>query len=289
MKGRELLKKILRDLDGVPPMPSVVQRVMSITQNPDATAKELHDVISLDQALTANVLKLCNSAYYGLPRKIASVQQAVNYLGFRTIRNLVLSAFLGDVYGGTVALTGYSPNGLWEHSIAVAISAQLICERLKRPDADDISFTCGLLHDVGKPILWKHARESQDEVLDVVRNQGKSYAEAEREVLGFDHAALGAKVADVWNFPPELIQAIGLHHDPAKARGDRFLTQVTHMANQMAVTFGVGLEDAGMVASPLDAQSLAELGLEASMIDTLQEPLAEAYEKASPFVGLGKK
>ncbi len=161
----------------------------------------------------------------------------------------MLSAFLGDVYGGTVALTGYSPNGIWEHSIAVAISAQLICERLKRPDADDISFTCGLLHDVGKPILWKHARESQDEVLDVVRNQenptrrrnGKYWVSTTRR---------WAPKGDVWNFPPELIQAIGLHHDPAKARGDRFLTQVTHVANQMAVTFGVGWRTPGWSPRP---------------------------------------
>ena len=288
MQGRQLLKKILRDLDGVPPMPQVIQNVMKVTQDPKSAANDLSDVISTDQALTANVLRLCNSAYYGLPRKVGSVNQAITYLGFRAVRNLVLTTFLGDVYKGSVAVAGYHTGGLWEHSVAVGIAAQLVCQKLRKKGADDVSFTCGLLHDVGKPILWKYAREYQNEILARVKIGGLSFPEAEREVLGFDHAALGAKVADLWNFPSGLVQAIALHHDPPKAQGDRFLSNVTHVANGVAVSFGAGISQQGLITSPLCRQALVELGLENNDLESLQEPLEDAFERASPLINVAE-
>lgn len=285
--GRELLKRILRDLHGIPPMPHVIQKVMSMTQDPDITADQLNEVITLDQALTANVLKLCNSAYYGLPRQIASVSQAVTYLGFQTIRNLVLTSFLSEVYGGAVAGSG-TGSGLWEHSIAASAASQLICRQVKRPDANDISFTCGLLHDIGKTILMKFSRETMPEILGKVEKEGKSFFEAEREVLGFDHAALGAKVADVWNFPPTLVQAIGLHHTPERAQGDRFLTHVTHLANHLAIEYGAGIEQPELFSTPLCEESLKELHLEPDDLETIKGSLHDAYQKASPFIGMKK-
>ena len=284
MKGRELLRKLLRDIEAIPPMPHVIEKVMAMTQDPDVSVNDLHRVITLDQALTANVLKLCNSAYYGLPRTIGSVSQAVTYLGFRTIRNLVLSAFLSDVYGGAITQgMGLGSNGLWEHSVAAGIAAQQICEKVRRPDAHDLSFTGGLLHDVGKTVLSRHAKEAQRDVGALVEKKDICYVEAEREVLGFDHAALGAKIADTWNFPPMLVQAIGLHHRPEEARGDRFFTHVTHLANHLAISVGAGIEQPELLASPVSEPSLAELQLKPSDLDALQASVAEAYEKAAPF------
>lgn len=265
-------------------MPHVIQRVMTMTQDPDVTVNELNQVISLDQALTANVLKLCNSAYYGLPRTIGSISQAVTYLGFRAIRNLVLSSFLSEVYGGVVPRgAGLSSDGLWQHSVATAVAAQQVCERVRRPDAHDLSFTCGLLHDVGKTILWRHAKEAQQEIDAWVEEKGVRYVVAEREVLGFDHAALGAKIADTWNFPPMLVQAIGLHHQPEQARGDRFLTDVTHLANHLAIRYGAGIEKPEGLSGPLFEHTLSELRLAPSDLEGLQESLAGAYPKAAPF------
>lgn len=284
MKGRKLLQKLLRDVEAILPMPHVIEKVMTMTQDPDVSVSDLQRVITLDQALTANVLKLCNSAYYGLPRTVGSVSQAVTYLGFRTIRNLVLSTFLSEVYGGGVAAGGAADtNGLWRHSVATAVAAQQICERLGRPDAHDLSFTGGLLHDVGKTVLRRHAKEALTEIEARARQQARHPVEVERDVLGFDHAALGAKIADTWNFPPVLVQAIGLHHHPEQARGDRFLTHVAHVANHLAITFGAGREEPEAVEAPLARVSLDELRLKPSDVDQLQECVAVAYQKASPF------
>lgn len=284
-QGRELLKRIMRETDAVPPMPHVIQKVMSLTQDPKSSSYELQSLIQLDQALTAAVLKLCNSAYYGLPRNIASVSQAVTYLGFRTIRNLVLSTFLSEVYAGTVAVVGLSSGGLWEHSVAAAVAAELLCKRLSRPGAGDVAFTCGLLHDVGKTILCKSAEDTQEAILHKMQEEGRPYVWAEREVLGFDHAVIGAKVVDGWNFPAPLVQAIGLHHDPAKARGDRFLTQVTHVANVLAINHGAGIDPQAMVASPLCEITLEQLDLSAPDLDALAAELEGAYQKAAAFLG----
>jgi putative nucleotidyltransferase with HDIG domain len=286
LKGRELLNQILRDLHGIPSMPDVIQKVMVMTQDPDCSAGELNKVMTVDQALTANVLKLCNSAYYGLPRTIGSVTQAITYLGFRTIRNLVLSSFLSDVYGGTVTGMGYSLGGLWKHSVAAAVGAQMICEKLRRLDTNEIAFTAGLLHDVGKTILAKHAKEHQKSIQSLVQENGMNAVEAERQVLGFDHAALGAKVADVWNFPPALMQAIGLHHDPLKAKGDNFLVHVVHVANHLAVLSGYGIQNAELLAAPLYKESLQELSLTQEDLDTMMEDFGKALHAASPFVSM---
>lgn len=285
--GRELLRRILRDLDGIPPLPHVIQKVMTMTQDPDVTVEALNEVIIVDQALTANILKLCNSAYYGLPREIASIKQAVTYLGFSTIRNLVLTSFLSNVYGGAVTAVGLSPGGLWSHSIATAVAAQALSKRAKRIDAHDISFTCGLLHDVGKTVLKKYASDQEPSIRKAVKESGKNYVEAEREILGFDHAALGAKVADTWNFPPVLVQAIGLHHTPSSAKGDSFLTHVTHIANHLAIQAGIGIEDAELVSTPLSKSSLEALLLQPGDFEQLQQTLLEEYEKASPMIEAG--
>ena len=141
----DLQKKILSEITEMPPLPAIVVKVMQMTKDPEVSASQLNKVISMDQALTANILKLCNSAYYGLPRVISSVTQAIMYLGFHTVRNLVMTSALHDMYDVEMAGYGYDKGGLWKHSVATALASQILCKKF-RPGLNDTAFTGGLLH-----------------------------------------------------------------------------------------------------------------------------------------------
>jgi len=240
MPESQIVKQILQDIHDIPPLPEIATRVMQLTNDPDVSAAELNKVISQDEALTANLLKLCNSSYYGLPRVISSVTQAIMYLGFQTVRNMVLSTALDRIYERTdLSVYHYTPHGLSEHSFATAVASQVISKKL-RPGLGDTAFTAGLLHAVGKIVLAKYAREHREQLLQV---SGADYitSEAERQVFGADYAEVGAKIADNWNFPQELILSIGHHLQPEEAKGRPLLAVIVYLGNIVCLRLGAGL------------------------------------------------
>lgn len=240
MAESALIKRVLQDIKEIPPLPEVATRVLQMTNDPDVSAAELNKVISRDEALTANVLKLCNSAYYGLPRVISSVQQAIMYLGFQTVRNMVLTSAMNQVYLlQDLSIYNFKRNGLSDHSVATAVAAQVLSKKL-RPGLSDTAFTAGLLHDVGKIVLARYLREHKDllqhrsGVFEITRS-------VEHDLFGMDHSEVGAQIADNWNFPQELTLAIGFHHNPDEAKGRPLLAVITYLANNVCLRLGIGL------------------------------------------------
>ncbi len=240
MPESEIVKKILQDIHDIPPLPEIATRVMQLTNDPDVSAAELNKVISQDEALTANLLKLCNSSYYGLPRVISSVTQAIMYLGFQTVRNMVLSTAMDKIYERVdLSVYQYTPHGLSEHSFATAVASQVISKKL-RPGLGDTAFTAGLLHAVGKIVMAKYAREHRDQLVEISGGDHIT-SEAEKAVFGADYAEVGAKIADNWNFPQELILAIGYHLQPEEAKGRPLLAAIVYLGNIVCQRLGVGL------------------------------------------------
>jgi putative nucleotidyltransferase with HDIG domain len=256
---------------------------MHLSRDPECSADTLTNVISKDQALTANLLKLCNSAYYGIPRTIASVKQAIMFLGFHTVRNLVLTSTMREMLdGGRQVGYWYAENGLWRHSIAVAFAAQILGKKL-RPGSADASFTAGLLHDVGKLVMFAKVGERFAEMEKLMGSERISIVEAERRLFGYDHAVIGAKIADHWNFPAELFQAIGYHHEPDKAKGRPLLVVVAHVANCVAQRDGYGMTG-GFSPETVSDFAFRVSGLKDEDLDDLAEKLSIAMEKAPEFV-----
>lgn len=240
MSNNRLLQSILEDIHDIPPLPRIAAQVMEMTSDPDVSAAELNGIISQDEALTANLLKLCNSSYYGLPRVISSVTQAIMYLGFQTVRNMVLTSTLDRVYADyDLSFYNFVPGGLSRHSFATGIASQVVSKKL-RPGLRDTAFTAGLLHGVGKIILGKYVREHNDELREISDSQFVT-REAEREVFGTDYAEVGSKIADNWNFPQELILAIGYHPQPDQAPGQPLLAAIVCLAQNACNRIGVGL------------------------------------------------
>ncbi len=286
MTESNLLKAILQDIREIPPLPEITSKVMQMTNDPDVSAAELNRVISTDQALTANVLKLCNSAYYGLPRVISSVTQAIMYLGFQTVRNMVLSTAVDQVYS-KIDLSAYNhgANGLSEHSFAVAVASQVLSKRL-RPGLGDTAFTAGLLHDVGKIVLAKYVRNSRQELV-ALSGSPHITREAELEILGTDHAQVGSQIVDHWNFPQELTLAIGYHHNPEDARGRPLLAVITYLANNVVLRLGLGLI-AGPTVLPISAYCAEATGYTEDSMDTLGAEVQDAIQSMTAGTTKGK-
>jgi putative nucleotidyltransferase with HDIG domain len=237
------LKRVTEGMVALPTLPLVASRLLESIADPDsATSEEIGEVIALDPALTARTLKLANSDFYGFPRKVGTVDLAVVVLGPDTIRDLVLGAAVFQ----TLDPTWKTLTGLWSHSLACGVAARALADRCRyRLEAE--AFAAGMLHDIGKVALRQTYPERFEAALALVREQGIPMAEAERGVLGSDHAEVGGWLAERWGLPGDLVEAIACHHRPEQARLNPELTSLVHIADWLAGRTGN--------AWPLEAES----------------------------------
>ncbi len=207
------LKRVTEEMVALPTLPLVASRLLEAIADPDSTtSEEIGSIIALDPALTARTLKLANSDFYGFPRKVGTVELAVVVLGSNTIRDLVLSAAVVQ----TLDPTSKSLEALWSHSLACGVAARALADRC-RYRLDGEAFAAGMLHDIGKVALRQSFPDRFEAVVGLVRDQGLTMSEAERGVLGSDHAEVGGWLAERWGLPADLVEAIACHHKPQQA------------------------------------------------------------------------
>lgn len=268
------LEELVARVEDLPALPAVVTQVMRLIEDPDSTAADLNAVISRDQALTAKVLRLANSAYYGFARRVGTVTEAVVLLGFNTIRNLVLAASVSNVLQREAPGYHLARGELWRHSLTSAMAARLLARKARFRAAEE-AFVAGLLHDIGKLILSQYVGQAYQELLDRVAQSGLPFMEAERQVLGFDHAQAGGLVAEKWNLPEALVEAISCHHQPQLARRHPPLTALAHAGDALALMLGAGLGVDGLMY-PLDWEAVAAVGLTENQIQEAMTELADS-------------
>jgi putative nucleotidyltransferase with HDIG domain len=242
-KGRIVDKQPIQDaiklIDSLPTLPSVLSKILTAAADPEASALELGQLISTDQSLSAVLLKLVNSAYYGLYRRIDSVTQAIVMLGFFEVRNLTLAATAFRSIGGSSSQ--YNRARLWRHSLATAMATER-CARLLNATRQGC-FESGLLHDIGRVVLDLLYPDRFVVATDRVRAGDSSLVEVEREIFGMDHAEVGGLLAERWNLPPAVTEAIQNHHNPENAKVDAGLTGMVAIADYFACTIGFGESD----------------------------------------------
>jgi putative nucleotidyltransferase with HDIG domain len=205
--------KLVTEIDALPVIPKVFQDIRDELAKPEPSIDRIADSITQDVGLMAKILKLVNSPFFGLPTHIDSMHKAITMLGLETIKALILSTHLFTSYDGD-ALSGLNLNMLWEHCFRVANIARLIAECDKSDK--NVIVNCrmaGLLHDVGKLILINYFPKRYAQVLDSARKNGGPVSRIEREVFGTSHAEMGAYLMGLWGMSPEVVHAIGYHHD----------------------------------------------------------------------------
>ena len=276
----ELLRKRVERLEGLPTLPSVASTLISLTQSPQTSATQVGELISQDQALTGPVLKLVNSAYYGFPKQITTVNHAVVILGFNRVKNIVLAA---SVFGlkGQRLLPRFDAPGFWRHSLGAAVAARTAARELGRVDSEE-SFVCGLLHDVGKLVLAQVAPADYDRCLAAAEERHELILVTEQEVFGVDHAEVGSWLAEQWKLPPGVVSAVRHHHAPTATRRDRDAAWTTHLGDILTRALQIGW--AGDATIPrIDPALAGEAGLVPAGLDRLVARLLDDLRKAGDF------
>jgi putative nucleotidyltransferase with HDIG domain len=271
---------ILAEVDAFPSMPAAGAKMLQVLENPDAGVEEIESVLRFDPGLTANVLKLANSAYFGIPSKIGSVRQAVILLGLKRLGQLVVATCVSSVMREKVPGYHLPPGDLWHHSIAVAVTAEALVKD-KRSNGDDI-FAPALLHDVGKMVLGKFVQDDLVEIDDMVA-RGMPRVIAENMVIGVDHAEIGARVLENWSFPPEVVNAVRWHHDPDGYGGVNFQIDVIYLANLLcqANDMCCGSSSSALELSPA---VIDRLGIEMNEFDSISDKMADWVNELSDAI-----
>lgn len=266
------IKDLLSKIKTFPSMPATGAKMLKMLENPETTVDEIEDVLRHDPGLTGNVLKLANSAYFGIPAKVASTRQAVLLLGLRKLIQLVIASCVNAVMDKPVPGYNLPPGDLWRHSIAVSIAAEALVKDSHNVESEDI-FTPALLHDIGKLILGHFIKEAQEDI-DKIASSGVPYAVAEQMVLGTDHAEVGAQVLTQWSFPQEVIDAVRWHHGPDSPDRKAPAVDIVYLANLLCQTAD-DAENADRQETDLSPAVVERLGLDIGQFDDVKTRVAE--------------
>jgi len=242
------LEKIMAKVDAFPSIPGSTAKLLQILEDPETPVQAIEDVLRLDPGMTANVLRMVNSAYFGLPTQVGSVKRAIMLLGMKKIKQLVMASCVGPVMESPVPGYDLPAGELWRHSIAVSMAAEGLGRELKVDSAEDV-FTAALLHDVGKLILGQFVQEDLVAIQEAAGSE-VSFEVAEKEVLGIDHAEIGARILSHWSLPDDLVHAVRWHHDPESAETPNRTADIVHVANVLCLMMGVGVGREGLRYEP---------------------------------------
>ena len=237
---QNLEKKILRDVKDLPPMPKVILKAHQMMEDPDLDVKGVANLIETDQAIAIKVLRLANSAYYGLSGKVSSIQHAFVVLGYKTLGQILSIASFSTFMGKNLPGYGYESEDFMRHSLAVALSAKVIAEKID-PNLANEAHTAGLIHDIGKIILDKYIIEKKETFETFLENEQRTFLNAEKQIIGFDHAEIAYEICKKWNIPNTMTRAIKYHHYPSSSQGDE-LAYILHLADFIAAKIGGGYD-----------------------------------------------
>ncbi|HNR12072.1 MAG TPA: HDOD domain-containing protein [Thermodesulfobacteriota bacterium] len=257
-------KKIFSQVQNFPSMSGAAAKLLALLDDPDTTPGQIEEVVRYEPSLTANILKLSNSAYFGLPTKVGSVKQAIILLGWKRVTQVVMTSCVSALMAKPIV--GYElPAGeLWRHSIGVSIAAEMLVKELKLQSAHEV-YTAALLHDLGKLILGSFVK-SELSVIEAKAADGIAFDEAERLVLGMDHAEVGAEILKSWSLPAEVIEIVRWHHDPGRAVKPTVGIDIVHVANVLCLTMGIGIGREGLRVE-LSPMVTARLGLKPAVLE----------------------
>lgn len=227
---------ILENLKDLPTFSTVVAQLMMTINQPTSSARDLERLIANDEAIAARILKLANSAFYGLPGKVTSLARAITLLGFNTVRSLVLTIGVIDKFSGSSGGKHFDRGLFWEHSLSVAMASRLLCAKDPSVSPEEAHIS-GLLHDIGKIIMDNFMPEQFRQAMDWIRVNGGDALATERKFVGISHDRVGALAAEKWRFPGFIRETIACHHKPFDAVQFPDMVQLVALANEIVPAF----------------------------------------------------
>ena len=239
------IKELVKEIKNLKPVPAIVNQITTAIDDPNCSAADIADIIKFDPSVTANLLKACNSAYFGLSIPVDSVKDAVSILGMDQIIELVL------IKSGAKALSkkqkgyGLHEGVLWKHAVSSALIAKEICKKTKLGN-ENIIFTATLLKDIGKTVLDRYVSDSFEKIINLVQKKEYSFREAEKKIIGVDHGELGAMIATQWKFSSEMINIIRHHHLSDKSQQKNIDIAIVYLSDCICMMMGIGIGEDGL-------------------------------------------
>jgi len=273
----------VKQLSHIATLPEVTLGIIELVENPNSSAQDLNELIGRDPALSARVLKVVNSAFYGLPRQIGSINRAISMLGLNAVKNIAIAASLAKLFRGGALCDRFDAKELWDHSIAVATAARLLAKEARMSSVDE-AFLGGLMHDIGIMVELQSDRAKlvkvfSDMQFDHDGNPLIDFRMVERAVYGADHGHFGEALCEQWKFPRSLAIACGYHHDPAGAPAEaRQIPWLIFVAERLATEHG-GFH-ADMMDRGIPREAFLSLGITEANLENVRAQLGEKLAEA---------
>jgi putative nucleotidyltransferase with HDIG domain len=277
-----------RELKGmvkeIPTLPVIYQQLFQMMQDPNVAVPEIAEIITQDQSLSAKILHLVNSAFYGYNKEIKTISRAVVILGFRAVRSAALAISVFEYFGEDEEKSGVDMTKFWEHSIAVATISKVLAEAARFNQQEE-AFIVGLLHDVGKLIEKRHFPEDFTEIINVAQEQHLSWYDTEKALFQVNHATIGKVVFRSWDFPPSVVDAVHFHHNPDSSTKFPQLTALVHIADFISNELGYSSPGA---YPPRECQpeAVQMVGLSVEQIRGCEEQIREELEGSMQILKL---
>jgi putative nucleotidyltransferase with HDIG domain len=276
------LKRFIAKVEDLPTLPRTVLQITEFINDPRADTKNLSRLITDDQVLTARLLKLVNSSFYGFQQRVATVSSAILLVGFDAIRNHLLTTSVFDLFPSRTAQSRRDQEMFWDHSLACAVGAKVIGAAVRCEKLEEL-FVAGLLHDIGKIVEMTMQPEDFGRVAERVREGGRSIYAAEMEVLGHTHADIGRFLAERWNLPLKLVHIIAQHHTPTAGGAFAVESSIVHLADVLARALQLGSGGDPMVP-PVDHAAWELLRLKPAALDDIMAAMLAEFEDIGSFL-----
>lgn len=275
------VERVLRETPAISSLPGAYTRLNDAVNDPRTSSRDVANVIAEDTGLAARLLKIANSAFFGFPSRIDTISRAVTLVGTRQLRDLALATSIIKQFDGLP--TGVvTMESFWQHSIACGVAARILATHRREPNVERF-FIAGLMHDIGRLVMFITIPELATEALDEAERSSELLYRTERQVLGFDHADVGGALLRQWKLPVHTVSAVACHHSPATDGGLHTDTAIVHVADLVANAMRIGSSGERYVPA-LDIDAWTRLGLSETILGALLSELERQYQDAATFI-----
>jgi putative nucleotidyltransferase with HDIG domain len=277
------LQAVMSRVTEISSLPEITTRIVQVVEDTKSTAQDMHEVVRNDPALASKILKVVNTAFYGLPAQIGSLDRAIVMLGLSAVKNIALAASLARLFRPGTISERFSARDLWTHCIAVGVCSRLMAEKANLPAEE--AFVAGLVHDMGLLVEFQLFPDKLKAAVEQSEQTGEPFSAAETRLIGADHQAFGAALAQKWKFPPALRNVIGYHHNPGSLQADvrRFVTLV-YVADTICCQNELGFWVSARHQDVTD-ELLAIIGISEAQIGEVLEILHARIAEAEGILG----
>jgi len=266
------VQQIVKKISSIATLPEVTAKIVATVDDPKSNAGQMNKIVSHDPALVTRILKVVNSAFYGLPGQIASIERAIVLLGLNAVKNIAVAASLGQLFRGVKLCEGWTAKDLWTHCIAVGVAARELARQMKVPLADE-AFLAGMIHDVGMLVLLQVCPEKLRAVCEKAKGSSGPFYEIENAAMGMDHQRLGAALCEQWKFPRSCQLVAGYHHRPTTlTQNSRLLVTLIYVADTLCCVQGHGF-NLTAANQKLEEADLSAVGLETGVVEQVRSAL----------------